>query len=267
MTHRGAGTGPPALLLHGMLAHSGVFAPLMDRLADRLAMRALDLPGHGGTDRDAARDIQAEAAEDALASLATTGPAHLIGHSFGATVALRAAVARPDLVRGLVLIEPVAFAFLADAGHPGYAAELRASADFDACARAGDWPGAARHFLARWGAPGGYDALPQRQAQAVLARLPLVVAGEAAIRDTPAPRLRLADLAPLAMPVLLIGAAVSPPVAGQILDVIAAALPRSHRVTIAGAGHMLPVTHPGPVAAAIRAFLGPALAPGSMDES
>jgi pimeloyl-ACP methyl ester carboxylesterase len=92
---REGGSGEPALLLHCGLAHSGAWGPLMARLGDRLAMRALDLPGHGGTDWDPSRDIQDQAVEDARAMLADTGPAHLVGHSFGGTVALRVGVEAP----------------------------------------------------------------------------------------------------------------------------------------------------------------------------
>ena len=250
------GTGAPAVLLHCALAHSSAFAGVMAGLRDRLAMRALDLPGHGRTQYDPGRDFHDQALADALAALGETGPGHLIGHSVGGTVALRAAVRRPDLVRGLVLIEPVFFAFLADAGHPGYAAEMEASAAFAAAARARDWRAAAQTFLDRWGPPGGLDRLLPEQAAYMIARIPLVVASEPAILDTPAPRLRLGEIGGLAMPVLVIEGARSPAVVGQILDVIGSVLPQARRVRIAGAGHMSPVTHAAEVSDAIVQFLG-----------
>ena len=51
---REAGTGQPALLIHCALAHSGAWSGVMARLAHRLDMRAMDLPGHGGTGHDPA---------------------------------------------------------------------------------------------------------------------------------------------------------------------------------------------------------------------
>jgi pimeloyl-ACP methyl ester carboxylesterase len=253
---RAGGSGEPALLLHCALAHSGAFGPLMARLGDRLAMRALDLPGHGGTDRDPARDIQDQAVEDALAMLAETGPAHLIGHSFGGTVALRLAAEAPGLVRGLTLIEPVMFAFLADAGDPAYEAEIALQASFHAAAGTGDWRTAADLFLARWGNAGGLASLPEAQAGYILARMPTIVASEPSILRREGRRLHLDDLRGLIMPVLLIEGAESPAVVGAILDAIATVLQQARRVSVPGAGHMLPVTHPDAVSDAIRDLLG-----------
>ncbi len=252
---RVGGDGEQALLLHCALAHSGAFGPMMARLGDRLAMRALDLPGHGGTDWDPARDIHDQAMEDALAMLAETGPAHVVGHSFGGTVALRLAAEVPELVRSLTLIEPVMFAFLADAGDPAYEAEIAAQAGFHDAVRTGNWRAAADRFLARWGTAGGLDALPEGQAGYILARMPVIVASEPALLRREGRRLHLEDLRGVAMPVLLVEGAESPAVVGAILDAIETVLPQARRVSVPGAGHMLPVTHPDAVSGAIRDLL------------
>jgi lipase len=252
---REAGAGEPALLLHCALAHSGAFAGVMDRLADRLAMRALDQPGHGLTERDPGRGEQAQAADNARALLVETGPAHLVGHSFGGTVALRLAIEDPDLVRSLTLIEPVLFGLMADAGLRAYAEEVAAQQPFHRAAAAGDWNAAGRAFLGRWGAE-PLDRLPARQAEYIRARLPLIVASEPELFDHPARRVRLSDLPAVACPVLLVEGADSPPAVAAILDVIAGAIPRARRVVVPGAGHMLPITHPEAVSGALRDFLG-----------
>jgi lipase len=249
---REAGGGEPALLLHCGLAHSGAFGPLMARLGDRLAMRALDLPGHGGTDWDPDRDIQDQALEDARAMLAETGPAHVIGHSFGGTVALRLGVEAPGLVRSLTLIEPVMFAFLADAGHPGYEAEIAAEGPFHDAVRAGDWAAAAEAFLGRWGAGPPRDA---SQAAYVLGLMPFVAESGPGLGDPARAKVRTANLARVVCPILLVAGTESPPIIGTILDAIAAARPDARRVVVAGAGHMAPVTHPEAVSGALRDFL------------
>ena len=99
---RYAGCGEPAVLLHCSLAHSGAWGGVMAALSDRLAMVAIDLPGYGATEFDRALDIQDQACETTIAVLERLdAPAHLIGHSFGATVALRCAIERPELVASL----------------------------------------------------------------------------------------------------------------------------------------------------------------------
>jgi pimeloyl-ACP methyl ester carboxylesterase len=252
---REAGSGAPAMLLHCALAHSGAFAGIMRRLDDRLAMRALDGPGHGGTDFDPRLDQHDQALENATALL-ERWPAHLIGHSFGGTVALRLAVEHPERVASLTLIEPVFFALLAEADPPAYAAEIAAQEPMHLAVGRGDWRAAAAAFLGRWGGPGGVSALPSRQADYILPRMPLIVDAEASIQNPATARLRPQDLAGVAGPALLIEGAESPPAVGAILDVIAARVPAARRVTVPGAGHMLPVTHAEAVSGALRDFLG-----------
>src|SRR5689334_25401666 len=68
---------------------------------------APDLLGHGRSSWEAPWTLEANVA--ALADLLageTTRPVVVVGHSFGGAVALKLAVARPDLVASLVLLDP-----------------------------------------------------------------------------------------------------------------------------------------------------------------
>lgn len=249
---REAGQGAPALLLHCSLAHSGAFAGLMARLEDRLAMRAMDLPGHGGTGLEPGVNGQDQAVADALGLLRDRAPAHLVGHSFGGTVALRLALEAPALAASLTLIEPVQFSLLAEADPAAFAAETAFQATYMAAAADGDWALAARRFLRRWGdGPAGADPVPSAYA---VARMPLVAGEGQTVADPAHARVHVADLARLACPLLLVQGTDSPPVAGAILDVIATAVPHARRLAVAGAGHMVPITRPAPVAEAIAAL-------------
>jgi pimeloyl-ACP methyl ester carboxylesterase len=103
------GGGEPLVLLHGGAVDSSFFAPNIDALAERFHVFAVDLRGHGHTP-----DVAGPFTYDALAQDMTEfvdavvgGPAHLVGHSIGAAVLLHAALRRPDLVRGLVLMSGV----------------------------------------------------------------------------------------------------------------------------------------------------------------
>lgn len=257
LSWREMGQGAPALLFHCSLAHSGALSGLMAGLADRLAMRALDLPGHGGTGLDPGGPNRDQAQADALRLLPAAGPAHLIGHSYGATIALRLALTMPERVASLTLIEPVQFSLLAEADPAAFAAEAAAQAPFLDAAAAGDWPGAARLFLARWdgGVSAGSD--PQRAAY-MQARIPLVAAESLVLSDPDTCGVRVRDLHRITCPLLLVAGSVSPPVALRILDVIADHLPAARRLMVAGAGHMAPLTHPRPIAEAIAALVAEA---------
>ena len=106
------GAGEDVLLLHGaMTTHHDWIAGPAGALSEHARVTAIDRPGHGlsrrprfiGTPRDQARQIAAGL--DAL----TVGPAVIVGHSFGALIALAMAEQFPDRVTRLVLIAPLIF--------------------------------------------------------------------------------------------------------------------------------------------------------------
>jgi pimeloyl-ACP methyl ester carboxylesterase len=100
------GSGDPLLLMHGGLWDSSAFAPNAPELAESFHVYMPERRGHGHTPDADGPITYAGMAEDTIAFLETVvgGPAHLVGHSDGANVALLAALRRPDLVRRLVLI-------------------------------------------------------------------------------------------------------------------------------------------------------------------
>jgi pimeloyl-ACP methyl ester carboxylesterase len=100
------GAGEPLVLLHGGVVDSRFFAPNIDALAARFHVFAPDFRGHGHTPDVDGPFSYAAFAEDTIDFLdqVVGGPAHLVGHSIGAGVALYVAVRRPDLVRRLVLV-------------------------------------------------------------------------------------------------------------------------------------------------------------------
>lgn len=94
------GSTPPAVVaLHGWMRSGADFA----RILAGLDAVAVHLPGFGRVDPPPTAWGTPEYAADIVAVLEETGPAVLLGHSFGGRVAVRVAARRPDLVRGLVL--------------------------------------------------------------------------------------------------------------------------------------------------------------------
>jgi pimeloyl-ACP methyl ester carboxylesterase len=100
------GQGDPLVLLHGGLTDSRDFGGNLDTLASRFRVFTPERRGHGHT-ADVEGPLTLELmAQDTVAFLETIvgRPAHLVGYSAGAAVALRVVVARPDLVDKLVII-------------------------------------------------------------------------------------------------------------------------------------------------------------------
>jgi pimeloyl-ACP methyl ester carboxylesterase len=104
----GPADGPPILLIHGTAAWSGFWREVADHLAARgWRVVAIDLPPFGWSERDdKARYDRATQAKRLSAVVAALGePATVVGHSFGAGPATEFALAHPEQVRGLVLVD------------------------------------------------------------------------------------------------------------------------------------------------------------------
>ncbi len=110
------GDGPLALLHHANGFCAAVWGPVAEGLSARFRVVALDARGHGDSSRPESpdaylwphfgRDLAALA--DVLS--AEAGPVAVgLGHSFGGTATLLAAVERPDLFERIVLLDPVIF--------------------------------------------------------------------------------------------------------------------------------------------------------------
>jgi len=243
---------PGALLIHCALASAAAWGALAEHLAGDLAMQAFDLPGHGRSGEWLGKGDY-HAISTAIAGTFCSPPRHVIGHSLGATIALRLAQERPELVRSLVLIEPVLFA--AARGAAGFDEEETAMRPFVEAMERGDHEAAARAFTRRWGGGLPWEALPVAQREYMIARIGLIPATRAVLYEDAAGLLAPGRLEAMECPVLLLEGERSPPVIGEIGAALEARIPRLCRRIIAGAGHMLPITHAAEVAREIRAFI------------
>ena len=242
--------GPSALAVHCALGRGRDLGALARDLG--LALQVPDLPGHGASPRwDGRGDYHTACTDAARAGL--VAPAIVIGHSLGATIALRLAQECPDRVRALVLFEPVLFA--AAQGTRELAAHKVQDAQFAAFMAAGDMDAAATGFLDLWGAGVPFAALPLADRQRIAGQMPLIAATGPALSDDAAGMLHTGALEKLRMPVLLLRGEISPPVTRAINTALAARIPQAQQAEIAGAGHMAPLTHTHAVATDIRRFL------------
>ena len=93
------------LLIHGTGMSARSWASQLQSVPGALRLIALDLPGHGESDAMPRASVEdyAAAVADVLREL-DCGPAVVVGHSLGGSIAIALAAHRPVLVRGLVLI-------------------------------------------------------------------------------------------------------------------------------------------------------------------
>ncbi|SIS50670.1 alpha/beta fold hydrolase [Phaeovulum vinaykumarii] len=242
----------PALGVHCMLGRAAAFQPMAAHLADTITLQAFDLPGHGDSAPFPAPEDGAEPPEfqrlcTQIAASFIDRPVDLIGHSFGAGIALRLAVAAPEAVRSLTLIEPVTFAAIAD--QPEGRAEAAALATLEAQLAAGeDLEPAAQTFMATWGAGQPWSEMSPARRARMVARMPLVAqAGRANLHD-PGRILREGGLEAIDAPVMMVLGAESPAVVHRTAEALAERMADVGRAVVPGAGHMLVLTHPRQVA-------------------
>jgi pimeloyl-ACP methyl ester carboxylesterase len=97
------GTGPPVVLTHGSVVGAARTWRHQLPLAERWALCLPNRPGFGASPPLARGDFELEAP---LIAELLAGGSHLVGHSYGAVIALYAAALRPEAVRSLTLSEP-----------------------------------------------------------------------------------------------------------------------------------------------------------------
>ncbi len=102
-----SGSGPAIVFLHGIGSTSETWAAVAERLSSDYTTVRFDLLGHGASPVPAeaaeyTRDRALEDLDDILATL--DGPAVLVGHSLGGYLALAHAATRPDVARGIVVL-------------------------------------------------------------------------------------------------------------------------------------------------------------------
>ncbi len=239
------GVGPPLMLIHGAFSDQRTnWRHVKPLLAPHVTGIAMSRRGRGQTDKTIGHDLADEIA-DAVALIRHIGhPLDMLGHSYGALVALGAAREVPQLVRKLVLYEaPWPHIFSANKIAP-----------LVRLGEAGDWQCLAMTFFA--------DILGVPQAELHAAQGTGEWAG--VIADTPA---SLADLHALSrhridphayrvlgMPVLLQTGSESPPEL-YVTDALASVLPAATVGVLPGQAHDGMSTAPAQYAASLLDFL------------
>lgn len=243
------GDGPPVLLIHGTGTYSETFEPLLQALPETARAIAYDRRGFGASAGPSARTFGRHVADAAaLLERLDAAPATVVGSSSGGVLALRLAVARPDLVAALVLIEPVYQLALV----PSLSASATIGRVYTRWALRRDADGAARRFY-RWateysGGGNQFDAYPERwkraaaaHAGATLRELPLV----------PFSGPRRSALRRIAKPATVLIGDAGQPVFHRTANRALRALPDARKVEIPGAAHLLYTDRPAECAAAI----------------
>lgn len=254
---REAGSGPGVVCLHANAGTSGQWRGLMEHLSPGFHVLAPDSYGSGKSpewpsDRVITLRDEVDFIEPVLNR---AGPAFaLVGHSYGAAIALIAALSHPDRVRALALFEPTLFSLVdAHSPPPNDADGIRHTVSKSGEALdARDRDRAAAYFIDYWMGPGSWARTPDAQKQPIAASTTNVRRWAHALMTEPTPLERFRTLE---VPVLYMTGKRSPPSAHAVARLLTSVLPAVEVVEFENMGHMGPLTHAEPVNQAIERFL------------
>lgn len=244
------GEGPPLLLLHATLSSSRQLRSLASELARRFSVVSVDRRGSGESS-SAARAVPIDVAthvEDlvALARAEALGPAVVVGHSYGACVALELAARQPAHVAAVFAFEPP-YAPLA----PPWAQEhmVQVASRTLAAAAGGDMTAAALAFM---------EGVSGRAAVASLsstARARIGRAGQGAVADATLLGMQPDGLGAIRCPTRIVTGRASEPLYADIAAALVERIPAASLQRLEGVGHMAPILQPAAIAAAIASFV------------
>jgi len=245
-------------MLHCSAADGGQWSKLNDRLGPGYEVFAPNQIGCGDRPRwDGARPFTLSAEAEAVMRVldGIDGPVHLVGHSYGGALALHVALARPQELRSLTLIEPSAFHLLRHDGPLGRLRfnEIKRIADgVGQAVLSGDLWGGMQAFVDYWNGPGDWARAPEEVRGQLSRRLNKVTLD---FRALFAEETTLGAMARIGAPTLVVQGDASPAPSRQIVDMLAGRIPGAQVAIVPGAGHMSPFTHAADVNDAIAAHI------------
>jgi pimeloyl-ACP methyl ester carboxylesterase len=243
-----AGDGEPLVIVHGSWTDHTAFDAVAGPLARSFRVVRYDRRGHSRSEYSGPAPRRRD--EDDLAELIEAlelAPAHLLGTSYGAVIALGLAVRRPELVRSVLAHEPPVLGLVPD---PEVEAQL---ASVHEQLAAGDRAGGTRRFFEELVlGPGSWERLPEPLRRAAVGNAQTFLD----LRDEPDwATLDVAALARLPRPVLITAGTASPQWLSHVPVAVAdgAGIPTRR---IDGAGHSPHMTHPDALVRVVEDFTG-----------
>jgi pimeloyl-ACP methyl ester carboxylesterase len=250
-------SGPVVILVHSSVSGARQWRRLMDDLKGQFRVRAVNLFGYGKTPPWSGETTQSLDDQACLVEAAIppgTNEVYLVGHSFGGSVAMKAAARLPGRVTKLVLLETNPFYLLAQSGRVDAFAE---AADLRDCIKRygalREWAPAAEKFADYWGGVGTWREMPLHRRVAFTESLkPNFFEWDAVMNETTSAE-QWATLLPRATLLVYDPGTVLP--IREIAAILRRACPGWAYKELPGAGHMAPLTRPDLINPLVGSFL------------
>jgi pimeloyl-ACP methyl ester carboxylesterase len=251
-------SGPVVMLVHSSVSGARQWRRLMDDLKGQFRVRAVNLFGYGKTppwpaETTQTLDDQARLVEAVLP--ADADEVYLVGHSFGGSVAMKAAARLVGRVAKLVLLETNPFYLLAQSGRVGAFAEAMELRNYiKKFGTLGEWTTAAEKFADYWGGAGTWQGMSLDRRMAFSEALkPNFFEWDAVMNET-TPVEQWATLLPRTTLLVCDPGTVLP--IREIAVLLRRSCPGWAYKEVLGAGHMAPLTRPDLINPLVVSFLG-----------
>lgn len=248
-------SGVPVVLVHGSWVDRHSWDNVVAALSRRFRVYTYDRRSHGESERlEGQGRIQEDVADlAALIESNDLGPAHVVGNSFGAIVALKLAASQPHLLASLSIHEPPLLGMVRD--HPVAAATAQRIGPVIAMLQSGKTEQGAREFVNSVAlGPGEWEKLPLPIQQSFVFNASTFL-DEISEPGNDAFTVDCERLAEFRRPVLITQGGRSPSFYSLILEKLDAALPNAQSYIFREAGHVPHMSHPDEFAEKIGKFI------------
>lgn len=243
------GSGTPVVFLHSGVGNTAEWREVFQLWPSGHRLVAVEADGAGSESGPAGRRQLDDYAAEVLAVADRVGePIHLVGFSWGGATALHVAATAAGVLASLTVIEPQAYSLLSASDEPAFSVISALRDRWRAHVRADRWYEAFAEFIDFYNGPGAFARWPAAR------RGPFL--------DLQRARGDLWDVlfqAPLTaqalhrvpLPVHVVEGSATSIVDHTICALVRRHVPQTQHTLIDGAGHMMPLTHAGPLTRAL----------------
>ena len=251
------GNGPPIVLIHSTASSLHQWKALIDKLEKTFTLISVNLYGYGLTSKWS-KEKGPQVLMDQVNLFKPLlkrfdQPISFIGHSYGGSVAMRAALEYQDQIKNLVLLEPnPLFLFDWEKQPTAYLKSRKLGETLKNCHKNHDWERFGEIFLKFWIGDQAWPSMSEKKQKGFLKVIPNIYHEAEGIFSE---KMCLKDFVSIQKKILLVSAKDTNLVSKEIVKLFMEELPKITNVFLPEGGHLAPITFPQTVNSIIYKYL------------